>query len=61
MVMTSDETQIQTFVDWPMPHANRVTKDNRKNPEYHVVVAIKRLQTDKNFPAEKSSPNHVKK
>ena len=24
--------------DWPMSHAKRVTKDNRKNPEYNVVV-----------------------
>ena len=61
MVMTSDETQIQTFADWPMSHTKRVTKDNRKYPEYHVVVAIKRLQTDKNCPADKSWPNHVKK
>ena len=35
MVMTSDETQIQIFADWPMSHAKRVTKDNTKNPEYH--------------------------
>ena len=40
MVMTSDETQIQIFADWPMPHAKRVTKDNKKNPEYHVIAAI---------------------
>ena len=50
--MTSDETQIQVFADWAMSHANRVTKDNRKNPEYHLVVAIRRLRTDKNCPAE---------
>ena len=47
MVMTSDETQIQIFANWPMSHAKRVTKDNRKNPEYHVVAAIRRLRTDK--------------
>ena len=29
MVMTSDETQIQIFVNWPMSHAKRVTRDNR--------------------------------
>ena len=28
-----------------------MTKDNRKNAEYHVVVAIRRLRTDKNCPA----------
>ena len=43
-----------------MSHANRATKDSGKNPEYHVVVAIKRLRTDKNCPAEKSWPNYVK-
>lgn len=44
-----------------MSHAKRVTDDNRKNPEYHcVVAAIRRLQTDKNCPAERSWPNHVK-
>ena len=58
--MTSDETQIQMFEDRPMSHAKRSTKDNRKNPEYHVVVAIWRLRTDKNYPTEKSCPNHVK-
>ena len=30
MVMTSDETQIQIFANWPMSHAKRVTEDNRK-------------------------------
>ena len=29
-----------------------VTKDSKKNPEYHVVVTIRRLRTDKNCPAE---------
>ena len=62
MVMASDETQIHIFADWPaVSHAKRVvTKDNKKNPEYHVVAAIRRLRTDKNCPAEKSWPNHVK-
>ena len=36
--MTSDETQIQIFANWPMSHAKRVTRDNRKNPEYRVVA-----------------------
>ena len=36
-----------------MSRAKRVTKDNRKNPEYHVT-AIRRLWTDKNCPAEES-------
>ena len=33
--MTSDETQMQIFAHWPMSHAKCVTRDNRKNPEYH--------------------------
>ena len=33
--MTSDETQIQIFADWPRTHAKRVTKDKTKNAEYH--------------------------
>ena len=28
--MTSDETQIQIFANWPMSQAKRVTRDNRK-------------------------------
>ena len=35
--MTSDQTQIQIFADRAMSHAKHVTKDNKKNPEYHVV------------------------
>ena len=60
MVMTSDETRIQIFANWPMSHAKCVTRDNRKNPEYHVVAVIRKLRTDKNCPAGKSWPNHVK-
>ena len=52
MVMTSDEIQIQIFAHWPMSHVKRVTRDNRKNPEYHVVAAIRKLRTDKNCPQE---------
>ena len=60
MVLTSHETQIQIFANWPMSHAKRMTRDNRKNPEYPVVAAIRKLRTDKNCPAGKSWPNHVK-
>ena len=60
MVMTSDETQIQIFANWPMSHAKRVTRDNRKSPGYRVVAAIRKLRTDANCPAGKSWPNHVK-
>ena len=59
--MTSDETQIQIPANWPMSHAKRVTRDNWKNPEYHVAAAIRYLRTDTNCPAGKSWPNHVKK
>ena len=60
MVMTSDETQI--FANWPMSHAKRVTRDNRKNPEYRVfaIAAIRKLRTDTNCTAGKSWQNHVK-
>ena len=47
MVMTSDETHIQIFANCPVSHANRVTRDNRKNPEYHVVDAIRKLRRHK--------------
>ena len=60
MVMTSDETQIQIFSNWPMSHAKRVTGDNRKSPEYRFVAAIRKLGTDTNCSAGKSWPNHVK-
>ena len=60
MVMTSDETQVQILADWPISHAKRVTRDNRKNPEYRFVAAIRKLWTDTNCPAGKSWPNHVK-
>ncbi len=39
---------------------NAQTKDNQKNPEYHVVTTIRKLRADKNCFAEKSCPNHVK-
>ena len=43
-----------------MSHTKRVTRDNRKNPEYRIVAAIRKLRTDKNCSAGKSWPNHVK-
>ena len=47
MVMTPDETQIQILANWPMSHAKRVTRDNRKNPEHRVIAAIRKLRTEK--------------
>ena len=41
-------------------HTKRVTQDNRKNPEYHVVVAITRMRTDKTCSAENTWLNHLK-
>ena len=58
--MTSDETQIQILTHWPMSHAKCVTKDNRKNPEYHVAAAIRKLRTHTNCPAGESWTNYVK-
>ena len=46
MVMTSDETQIQIFANWPMSRAKRVTRDNRKNAEYRVIAAIRNELVD---------------
>ena len=60
MLMTSDETQIQIIASWSMSHAKRMTRDNRKIPEYHVVATMRKLRTDTNCPAGKSWPNHVK-
>jgi len=37
-----------------------VTLDKSHDPEYHVVVVIRRLQADENCPAENTWPNHVK-
>ena len=52
--------QIQILANWPMSRAKRVKRDKRKNPEYQVVAAIRKLRTDTNCPAGKSWPNHVK-
>ena len=61
MVMTqSDETQIQKFANWSMSHAKRVTRANRKNPEYHVVAAIGKLWTDKTVPQENHGQTMLK-
>ena len=43
-----------------MCRAKCMTRDNRKNLEYHVAAAIRKLCTDTNCPAGKSWPNHVK-
>ena len=43
-----------------MSHAKRAIKNNGKNPECHVVAAIRKLWRGKNCPAENSWQNHVK-
>ena len=58
--MTSDETQIQIFANWPMSHTKCVRRDNRENPEYRVIAVIRKLRTDTNCPAGKSWPHYVK-
>ena len=42
-----------------MSHAKRVTTDNKKNSEYRVIAAIRKLRTDTNCPAGKSWPNRL--
>ena len=59
--MTSGETQTQIFANWLTSHAKRMTKDNRKNSEYHVVAAIRKLRIDKNCPAKKTHSQTVLK
>ena len=41
--MTSDEIQIQILANWPKSHAKRVARDKRKNLEYHVEAAVRKL------------------
>ena len=51
------------FAGWPVSHAKRATKYNqRKNPEYHVVVAIRPRDCGqtRTVPQKISRPNHVK-
>ena len=52
MVMASDETQIQIFANWPMSHAKHVTRDNKKNPEYRFVTAIRNCGQTQTVPQE---------
>ena len=53
--MTSDENQIQILAHWPMSHAKRVTRDNRKNPEYHVAAAISKTADRHKLPRKKKT------
>ena len=55
MVITSDETQIQIFANWPMSQAKRVTRDNRKNPCHDKETADRHKLSRR-----KIWPNHVK-
>ena len=44
-----------------MSHAKRVIKDNMQNQEYHVIiVAIRRLRTDKTVPQENHGQTMLK-
>ena len=40
MVMTSDETQIQTRANWLMTHANRVTMDDHGQQEKSRISCL---------------------
>ena len=51
---------------WRWPNETQIFADcetrdkgQQENPEHHVVASIRRLRTDKNYPAEKSWLNHV--
>lgn len=57
--MTSDETQIHVC-GLVNVKCKRVAVNNTQNSEYHVVVAISRLWTDENCPAENTWPTQVK-
>ena len=60
--MTSDLTQIPFFfLDWSMLHVEHVTRNNRKNPEYHIVAAVRQTRADKKCPTEKSCPKNMLK
>ena len=60
MVMTSDETEIQIFTDWPSLHARRVTKADRESPELSSRCRDKETADRQTYPAEKSWSNHIK-
>ena len=57
MVMTSDKLKYKCLRIGQRHHAKRLVAINL---EYHVVVAIRRLRTDKNSPAENTWPKIVK-
>ena len=42
-----------------MSDAKHTTKDNKKNPEHHVDVAIRRLQIDKTVPPNNHSQTMI--
>ena len=56
MVMTSNETRIQTF---RLANVTYKTHDKGQQEKCHIVAVIRKLRTDKNCPAAKSLRNHV--
>ena len=58
--MKLESKSLQTFPDWPMSHAKLVIKDNYEKSRISCRWRDKKVWTDKNCPAEKSWPNHVK-
>ena len=57
MLVTSDETRIQTFADWPISRTKRMLKDNRQNPEDVVVPIYKKTAGRQKLPCRNSWPN----
>ena len=47
----------EIFANLSMSHAKRLTPNKRQNPEYHVVLAIRRLRGVKNCQAENTRLN----
>ena len=57
MLVTSDETRIQTFADWPISRTKRMIKDNRQNPEDVVVPIYEKTAGRQKLPSRNSWPN----
>ena len=61
MVMTSDETQIQIFANWPMSHAKRVTRDNsEEKPRISCHCRDKETVDRKTVPQENHGQTMLK-
>ena len=52
------EFKATVFSTYALVTGNPPPPHNWKNPEYHVIAALRNLRTDTNCPAGKSWPNH---